>query len=545
MKNYQGKGVYGAVSAGKIYVYKRKDIELKPSVVSDWQEEFERFLKARKTAISQLAEIYKKALESAGEESAQIFDIHMMMLDDEDYNEKIEYMIKERHLNAPYAVYIAGESFATMFSDMDDAYMQARAIDIKDISERIIKCLQNEKTTTSDMPQNAIVCADDLTPSETVMLDKDKVVAFATAYGTSNSHTAILARSMNIPAVISLGEDFLSEIEEGDKAVADGFTGRVIVKPDDETLACYEAIKREEEEQKRLLLSLAGKENITTDGRRIEVFANIGTPDDIKAVKENDAGGIGLFRSEFVYLERGDYPTEEEQFEKYKNVLLNMSPKKVIIRTLDIGADKTADYFKLKKEENPAMGLRAIRLCLSRQDMFKKQLRALYRASAYGNLGILFPMVANEFELIEILQICDRARDELCREGIEFSRNVELGIMIETPAAAIISDRLAPLVDFFSVGTNDLTQYTLACDRQNPYLEKFCDTHHEAVLRLIEMSCKNAHSFGKWIGICGELAADTSLTERFLRMGIDELSVSPSAVLRVRSAVRKINLSEN
>ncbi len=542
---YQGKGVYNAVSVGEIYVYKRSDALPEPTKVSDTQKELTRFSDAKDAAKIQLNSIYKKALVDVGQESAQIFDIHIMMIDDEDYNETIENSIKDKNLNAEYAVYSAGEVFSEMFAAMDDSYMQARATDVKDISDRIIRCLRQDEKENDNMPYNAIVCADDLTPSETVSLDKNKVVAFATSYGTSNSHTAILARSMNIPAVIGLGEEFISNIKDGETAVIDGFNGKAVVNPTEEQLEHYEKIISEEKKKRQYLLSLTGKGNVTADGRKIDVFANIGSPDDIKAVKENDAGGIGLFRSEFLYLEKTDYPSEQEQFEKYKYVLLNMAPKKVIIRTLDIGADKTADYFNLKPEENPAMGMRAIRLCLERRNVFITQLRALYRASAYGNLAILFPMIANEFELREIIAICDKVRDDLCREGIEFSRDVELGIMVETPAAALISDKLAPLSDFFSVGTNDLTQYTLACDRQNPYLERYCNTHHEAVMRLIEMTAGNAHANGKWIGICGELAADTTLTERFLRMGIDELSVSPSAVLRVRSAVREINLSSN
>ncbi len=542
---YQGKGVYNAVSVGEIYVYKRSDALPEPTKVSDTQKELTRFSDAKDAAKIQLNSIYKKALVDVGQESAQIFDIHIMMIDDEDYNETIENSIKDKNLNAEYAVYSAGEVFSEMFAAMDDSYMQARATDVKDISDRIIRCLRQDEKENDNMPYNAIVCADDLTPSETVSLDKNKVVAFATSYGTSNSHTAILARSMNIPAVIGLGEEFISNIKDGETAVIDGFNGKAVVNPTEEQLEHYEKIISEEKKKRQYFLSLTGKGNVTADGRKIDVFANIGSPDDIKAVKENDAGGIGLFRSEFLYLEKTDYPSEQEQFEKYKYVLLNMAPKKVIIRTLDIGADKTADYFNLKPEENPAMGMRAIRLCLERRNVFITQLRALYRASAYGNLAILFPMIANEFELREIIAICDKVRDDLCREGIEFSRDVELGIMVETPAAALISDKLAPLSDFFSVGTNDLTQYTLACDRQNPYLERYCNTHHEAVMRLIEMTAGNAHANGKWIGICGELAADTTLTERFLRMGIDELSVSPSAVLRVRSAVREINLSSN
>ncbi|MBQ3037208.1 MAG: phosphoenolpyruvate--protein phosphotransferase, partial [Lachnospiraceae bacterium] len=388
-----------------------------------------------------------------------------------------------------------------------------------------------------------IICADDLAPSETVLLDKEKVLAFVTAHGSSNSHTAILARNMNIPAIIGLGDAFLSEIKDGDSAIVDGFTGEMFVHPDEATTTCLEKKQKEDEEKKKLLQELKGKENVTLDGKKINIYANIGSVDNIGAVLLNDAGGIGLFRSEFLYLESNDYPTEEQQFAAYKKVLESMAGKKVIIRTLDIGADKQVDYFNLAKEENPALGYRAIRICLTRPEIFKTQLRALYRASAYGNLGIMFPMITSVSELEKILAICAEVRAELVKENIEISDNVELGIMIETPAAAVISDLLAPMVDFFSVGTNDLTQYTLAVDRQNPEIEEFCDTHHEAILRLIEFSAQSAHKHGAWIGICGELAADTSLTERFLRMGIDELSVSPTFVLKVREAVRSVDLS--
>ena len=427
---------------------------------------------------------------------------------------------------------------------MEDAYMQARSADVKDISNRIISCLSEENSESAASDEKVIICADDLAPSETVLLDKDKVLAFVTAYGSSNSHTAILARNMNIPAIIGVGKELLSSVRNGEFAAVDGYTGEIFLEPDEETRARLEKKRSEDEEKKRLLQELKGKENVTLDGRKINIYANIGSVDNIGAVLANDAGGIGLFRSEFLYLESSDYPTEEQQFAAYKRVLESMAGKKVIIRTLDIGADKQVDYFNLAKEENPALGYRAIRICLTRPEIFKTQLRALYRASAYGNLGIMFPMITSVSELEKILAICDEVKKELKAEGIEISEKTELGIMIETPAAAIISDRLAPMVDFFSVGTNDLTQYTLACDRQNAAIEQFVDTHHEAILRLIEMSAKNAHANGAWIGICGELAADTSLTEAFLKMGIDELSVSPSFVLKVRDAVRRCNLSE-
>ena len=420
--------------------------------------------------------------------------------------------------------------------------MQARAADVRDISNRIISCLSECSGKAAVSDEKVIICADDLAPSETVSLNKEKVLAFVTAHGSSNSHTAILARNMNIPAIIGLGEDFLSQIKDGDTAIADGFTGEFILDPDAETIASYENKQQAEAEKKILLQNLKGKENITLDGTSINIYANIGSVDNIGAVLLNDAGGIGLFRSEFLYLESSDYPTEEAQFKVYKRVLESMAAKKVIIRTLDIGADKQVDYFQLEKEENPALGIRAIRLCLNRPEIFKTQLRALYRASVYGRLGIMFPMITSVWELEEILALCEQVKQELRADHIAYSDTIEIGIMIETPAAALISDKLAPMVDFFSVGTNDLTQYTLACDRQNPHIERFCDIHHEAILRLIELSAENAHKHGAWIGICGELAADTSLTETFLRMGIDELSVSPAFVLKVRDTVRKINL---
>lgn len=541
MMKFTGKGVYGAIAIGKISVFERQGMRVKRVLISDPAAEIERLEAAKAVALEQLGEIYKKALKEVGEANAQIFEIHSMMVEDEDYNDAIAEMIRSQSINAEYAVAMTGENFAEMFASMDDSYMQARAADVKDISNRIIACLANEQGTKDLSDEKVILCADDLAPSETVSLDKDKILAFVTANGSSNSHTAILARNMNIPAIIGLGEAFLGEVQNGVTAIADGFTGELIVDPDAETLAAYQKKQQEEIEKKLLLQKLNGKENITLDGTKINVFANIGSVDNIGAVLLNDAGGIGLFRSEFLYLEKTDYPTEEEQFRVYKKVLESMASKKVIIRTLDIGADKQADYFHLEKEENPALGLRAIRLCLKRPEIFKTQLRALYRASVYGKLGIMFPMVANEWELQEILALCEQVKEELTAESLPYA-DVELGIMIETPAAAIISDKLAPMVDFFSVGTNDLTQYTLACDRQNPQIEHFCDTHHEALLRLIEWSAKNAHANGAWIGICGELAADTTLTEAFLRMGIDELSVSPSFVLKVRDTIRKIDL---
>ena len=542
MVKYHGKGVYGAIAIGSISIFRRKNVQVKKIKTDDTSTELERLEKAKGKATEQLRKIYEKALKEVGEANAQIFEIHMMMIEDDDYNEAITKMITEQNVNAEYAVSVTAGNFADMFSSMDDSYMQARAADVHDISNRIIACMNGCETEAVPSAEKVIICADDLAPSETVSLDKDKVLAFATSCGSSGSHTVILAGNMNIPAIIGLGEEFLTQIKDGTTAIADGFTGTFIVDPDEATLSEYKQKQQEEEEKKKLLQELKGRENITLDGKKIDIFANIGSAGSIDTVLGSDAGGIGLFRSEFMYLENTDYPAEEEQFRIYKHVLESI-PGKVIIRTLDIGADKQADYFHLEHEENPALGLRAIRLCLSRPEIFRVQLRALYRASVYGRLGIMFPMITSISELEEILALCSEVKNELKESDIEYSENIELGIMIETPAAAIISDRLAPMVDFFSVGTNDLTQYTLACDRQNPRVERFCDTHHEAILRLIEMSAENAHKNGIWIGICGELAADTSLTETFLRMGIDELSVSPSLVLKVRDTVRKISLT--
>lgn len=544
MTKYVGKGVYGAVAIGKISVFKKNDVSVARTHIDDTEAEKARVEAAKSAAAEQLSAIYEKALKEVGETNAQIFEIHMMMLEDEDYNESIRNIIDTQHVNAEFAVAVTADNFAEMFSSMDDSYMQARAADVKDISNRIIANLTGTASGIADTDDKMIICADDLAPSETVSLDKDKVLAFVTAHGSSNSHTAILARNMNIPAVIGVGDKFMSDIKDGDEAIVDGFTGEIYLSPDDATKGKMLKKQADDENKKRLLLELKGKENVTIDGRKINIFANIGSIDNIGAVLMNDAGGIGLFRSEFLYLENTDYPTEEQQFNAYKRVLESMAGKKVIIRTLDIGADKQVDYFNLKKEENPALGYRAIRICLTRPEIFKTQLRALFRASVYGHLGIMFPMITSVKELEQILSICDDVKAELKNDGIDYSDSIEIGIMIETPAAAIISDKLAPMVDFFSVGTNDLTQYTLACDRQNPDIEQFCDTHHEAILRLIEMSAENAHKNGAWIGICGELAADTTLTETFLRMGIDELSVSPTYVLKVRDTVRKIDLSK-
>lgn len=543
MTVFKGKGVYGAIAIGKVSLFKRQAAEVRRVSVDDPKKEIERIEAAKQKAVEQLTAIHDKALKEVGEANAEIFDIHIMMLDDEDYNESIVSIIETQKVNAEYAVAVTSDNFAEMFASMDDAYMQARAADVKDISNRLIACLTDSGSSENSTAEMMIVCADDLAPSETVSLDKDRVLAFVTAFGSSNSHTAILARNMNIPAVIGLGEEFLSAVSDGDMMIVDGHTGDVYISPDEETVKSFEEKQAEDTRKKQLLQELKGKENITLDGRKINIYANIGGVGGIGAVLANDAGGIGLFRSEFLYLESEDYPTEEQQFQAYKKVLESMAGKKVIIRTLDIGADKQIDYFGLEKEDNPALGLRAIRICLTRPEIFRTQLRALYRASAYGNLGIMFPMITSVSEVEKCLAMCDEVKKELTADGIRIGENTEVGIMIETPAAAVISDRLAPLVDFFSVGTNDLTQYTLACDRQNAKLEAFADTHHEAVLRLIEMSAKNAHENGAWIGICGELAADLTLTEQFIRMGIDELSVSPPFVLPLREKVRSISLT--
>ncbi len=544
MYKYQGKGVYGAIAVGKISVFKKRDAEVKRVHVEDTENEKRRFEEAKSASIEQLGEIYEKALKEVGEANAAIFEIHQLMLDDEDYNDSINNIIETQNVNAEYAVAATADNFAEMFSDMDDAYMKARAADVRDISNRIIGNLTGEIAGGSASDEKVIICAYDLAPSETVSLDKGKVLAFVTAHGSSNSHTAILARNMNIPAVIGAGSEFLSKIADGVEMIVDGFTGEIFIDPDDSTREKMLKKQSEDENKKRLLQELKGKENVTIDGKKIKIYANIGSVDNIGAVLLNDAGGIGLFRSEFLYLESSDYPTEEQQFAAYKRVLESMAGKKVIIRTMDIGADKQVDYFGLKKEENPALGYRAIRICLTRPEIFKTQLRALYRASVYGSLGVMFPMITSVSEVEKILKICDEVKAEFKAQSVEYSEDVELGVMIETPAAALISDKLAQMVDFFSVGTNDLTQYTLACDRQNPDIEQFIDTHHEAILALIKMSAESAHRHGAWIGICGELAADTALTETFLRMGIDELSVSPAYVLKVRDAVRKTDLSK-
>ena len=539
MTKYTGKGVYGAVAMGKISVFKKQDTAIKRIHTEDSEGEKKRVAKAKQAATEQLQSIYDKALREVGETNAQIFEIHMMMLEDDDYNESIENIIDSQKVNAEYAVAVTADNFAEMFASMDDPYMQARAADVKDISNRIIANLTGNVSDGSAGDDKMIVCADDLAPSETISLDKDKVLAFVTAHGSSNSHTAILARNMNIPAVIGVGSKFLSEIKDGDFAIVDGLTGEIFVDPDEKTTAELTAKQKADEEKKRLLQTLKGKENVTKDGKKINIYANIGSVDNIGAVLLNDAGGIGLFRSEFLYLENSDFPTEEQQFQAYKRVLESMAGKKVIIRTLDIGADKQVDYFGLDKEENPALGYRAIRICLTRPEIFKTQLRALYRASAYGQIAIMFPMIISVKEVKQIKEIIEEVKAELREAQIPFREDVELGIMIETPAAVMMSRELAKEVDFFSVGTNDLTQYTLAIDRQNQKLDAFYDPHHPAVLAMIRMAAENAHAEGKWIGICGELGADLELTEEFLAMGLDELSVSPAMVLPLRKKIRE------
>lgn len=543
MKKYTGKGVNGAIAMGKVFLCKKEETAVMPERAEDVSLEKERVAAARAMAMEQLREIRGRALREAGEADAGIFEAHMLLLEDVSYNDFIDNILESRHMKAEYAVAETADHFGEMFASMEDSCLKARTADLRDVSDRLIANLRGECAGGREPEEQVILCARDLSPSETVSLDREKILAFVTARGSVNSHTAILARGMDIPAVVGVGDLFLEETPEGSRAIVDGSTGEVIIDPDEETYSAFAEKRRAEEERRRLLQGLKGRENVTLDGRRVRICANIGDVREVDAAFRSDAGGIGLFRSEFLYLESSDYPTEEQQFSVYRKVLEGMPGKKVIIRTLDIGGDKQADYFGLKKEENPALGYRGIRICLTRPEIFKTQLRALYRASLYGNMGILFPMIVSAAELEKTLEICREVREELDARGVSYSHDVELGIMIETPAAALISDRLAPMVDFFSVGTNDLTQYTLACDRQNPDVESFVDPHHEAVLRLIGMSADNAHRHGAWIGICGELAADTGLTETFLRMGIDELSVSPASVLELREKVRSLDLS--
>ena len=540
MEQIFGKGVSKGVAAGPISFYRRASGVIPRHEVSDTAAELERFRAARETAKEQLAKLYDKALAEAGEDAAMLFEAHQMMLDDLDFVESIEGMIENDRVNAEAAVSDTGVQFAEMFAAMDDSYMQARAADIRDISARVIGILtgEGESGIVSDVP--CIVAADDLAPSETVQLDKALILGFITAGGSANSHTAILARTMGIPAIIGAGDALQPEME-GKYAIIDGQTGEAVIEPDDAERERLLKKQAKEKALKELLDQLKGKPNVTKDGRNVMVYCNIGSPADIDAVLQNDGGGIGLFRSEFLYLQGSDYPTEDEQFKAYKTVAERMGGRRVIIRTLDIGADKQADYFHLDKEENPAMGLRAIRICLTRPEVFRTQLRALYRASAYGKIAIMFPMITSVWEVQEIKRICRNIRAELAEEGVPMADKVELGIMIETPAAVMMSAELAREVDFFSVGTNDLTQYTLAVDRQGVGLDRFFDAHHPAVLRMLRMAAENAHKAGIWIGICGELGADAELSEPFLSMGIDELSVSPSAVLPLRSAIRSID----
>jgi len=540
---FKGKGVCSAIAIGHARVIKKQAPSVQKREIIDTEGEILRYLRAKDKATRALRDIHARALVEVGEANAQIFEIHLMMLDDEDYTDSVFSIIRNQKVNAEWAISVTCSNFAELMSTMNDSYMRERASDIRDISSRLISCLTGEGGA-QESGEKCIICADDLTPSETVTLDKKTVLAFLCAHGSSSSHSAILARSMGIPAIIGLGDEFLESVTDGALMLVNGYTGEVVIEPNDEQIKRYEALLADDINKKELLKNLKGKDTITLDGTRISLYANIGGTHDIAEALFCDAEGIGLFRSEFLYLNRDDFPSEDEQFASYKKVLESMGEKRVIIRTLDIGADKQASYFDIPREENPALGFRAIRICLARPELFKTQLRALYRASAFGNLGIMFPMITSIHEVERALDICAEVKYELDTKGIAYSKSVEIGIMIETPASAIISDSLAPLVDFFSVGTNDLTQYTLACDRQNGLLDDFCDTHHEAVLRLIELSAKNAHKSGAWIGICGELASDISLTERFLKMGIDELSVSPSYILKVRDAIRKIDLSK-
>lgn len=542
MQSFQGKSVYKGIVMGPVVVLKKNDYQVKRSRIEDADAETSRVQVAVKRSQEQLQKLYDKALKEVGEASAAIFEVHQMMLEDEDYLEAIQNMIQTEMVNAEYAVAVTGDNFSQMFASMDDDYMKARAADIKDISERLVRNLSGQEDADLSDIDPSIIVADDLSPSETVQMDKEKILAFVTVHGSTNSHTAILARMMNIPALIGVPLA-LDELKNGTTAVVDGFTGQVTFEPDEETQAATLKRVQEEKEKLALLQELKGKENITLDGKKINIYANIGSVGDIGYVLENDAGGIGLFRSEFLYLGRNDFPTEEEQFQAYKQVVQTMAGKKVIIRTLDIGADKQVDYFNLGNEENPALGYRAIRICLKQPDIFKTQLRALFRAAVYGNLSIMYPMITSVEEVEKIYEIVKEVEIELKAQEIQY-RIPEQGIMIETPAAVMVSDRLAELVDFFSIGTNDLTQYTLAIDRQNEKLDNFYNPHHEAILRMIQMVVDNAHKCGKWAGICGELGADLALTEKFVRMGLDELSVAPSMILKLRKIVREMKVEE-
>lgn len=538
MKCFQGKSVYKGMALGKISVLKKEANVVKRSKAENPEEELKRVEAAKEKSQQQLQKLYEKALKEVGEASAAIFEVHQMMLEDEDYQESIKNIIRTQEVNAEYAVASTGDNFSEMFASMDDDYMRARAADIKDISERLIRNLSGQDNPDMEFEEPVIVVADDLSPSETVQMDKEKILAFVTVHGSTNSHTAILARMMNIPALIGVDMN-LEELSSGMLAVADGFTGQFILEPEEEVQAQAKKKLEEEQEQRALLLQLKGKENVTKSGKKLHIYANIGSVGDVGYVLENDAGGIGLFRSEFLYIGRNELPTEEEQFQAYKQALQNMAGKKVIIRTLDIGADKQADYLNLGEEENPALGYRAIRICLTCPEIFKTQLRALFRASVYGNLSIMYPMITSVEEVKRIQSIVKEVKEELAASQTPY-KDVEEGIMIETPAAVMISDELAELVDFFSVGTNDLTQYTLAIDRQNEKLEEFFNPHHKAILKMLQMVVDNAHAAGKWAGICGELGADPELTETFVRMGFDEISVAPSMVLKLRKIVREM-----
>lgn len=551
---YRGIGVYEAVAIGRVAVFRHRPCRVAEERAEDVATELLRLKEAEEALCARLDELYEKALACAGEESAEIFQIHRMMVEDEDFQTAITERITRDGVSAEYAVGAAGEEFANRFAELEDAYLQARSADIMQVTHGLMDCLTRKGDLSgadasmvfavAASAEGVILCADDLTPAETVLLDKERVMAMVTAHGSAFSHTAILAKSMGIPAIVGVGEEFLQRAKEGEIAIADGRQGVVILSPNEEALYTARQKQQAERAHRKSLDGLRGLESITQDGKKVHIYANIGSLAELKAAGQGDAEGIGLFRSEFLYLEGDCYPTEEEQFTVYRSALEAMAGKRVIIRTMDIGADKQADYIGLPHEENPALGLRAIRLCLTRPEVFKTQLRALFRASVYGHLGILFPMITDLWELEETLALCDEVKTRLSREGIAYSEEIEMGVMIETPAAALISHRLAPLVDFFSIGTNDLTQYTLACDRQNAHIARFCDPHHEAILGLIAKTAENAHRHSAWVGICGELAADLTLTETFLRMGIDELSVSPGYVLQVRQAVRQVDLSK-
>lgn len=538
MKSIKGKSVYKGIALGKIHIMKSNDFKIRREKIENIEAEITRVQDAKVKANNELQALYDKAIVEVGESNAAIFQVHQMMLDDEDYQESIENIIKTQKVNAEYAVAVTGDNFSEMFASMDDEYMQARSADIKDITDRIVKCLRGGSDRTADITEPVIIVAEDLTPSETVVLDKKKILAFVTVYGSTNSHTAILARTMNIPALIGVDMD-LKEMKSGTEALVDGLTGEFILEPTDEVKEKAKAEMESENEKKALLQTLKGKKTVTLSGKEIKLYANIGSISDLGYAIENDAGGIGLFRSEFLYIGRDSLPDEEEQFNIYKQAAQNMAGKKVIVRTLDIGADKKADYLQLDDEENPALGYRAIRICLTQTDIFKTQLRALYRASIYGNISIMYPMIISTEEVEEIKKISAEVKAELAAEMIPY-KDVEEGIMIETPAAVMISDELAKMVDFFSIGTNDLTQYTLAIDRQNAKLDRFYNPHHTAILKMIKIVIDNAHKEGKWAGICGELGADTELTETLVNMGLDELSVAPASILKVRKVIRQM-----